>query len=88
MIGIVTKVVVELLATAKSSIFGHSFHMSISSDNSTNDTSVWTSLKQAISASSGFQHWAAQLPSIERTDRTPEELIQVYLRETLATLAY
>jgi hypothetical protein len=88
MIGIVTKVVVGLLATTKSSIFGHSFHMSISSASSTNDTSIWTSLKQAISASSGFQHWASQLPSIEHTNRTSEELIQLYLRETLETLAY
>ena len=62
--------------------------MSISSASSTNDTSVWTSLKQAISASSGFQHWASQLPTTESTDRTSEELIQLYLRETLETLAY
>ncbi len=62
--------------------------MSISSASSANDTSVWTSLKQAISASSGFQHWASQLPTIDSSNRTPEELIQLYLRETLETLAY
>jgi hypothetical protein len=68
--------------------FWHSFQMSISSPTPTNDTSIWTSLKQAISASSGFQHWASQLSIPERADLNPDTLVQRYLRETLETLAY
>jgi hypothetical protein len=62
--------------------------MSISSPTPTNDTSIWTSLKQAISASSGFQHWASQLPTPERAALNGDTLVQRYLRETLETLAY
>jgi hypothetical protein len=62
--------------------------MSTSSITPANDTSVWTSLKQAISASSGFQHWASQLSSIEQSDLSLDARVQRYLRETLETLAY
>ncbi|WP_309740329.1 MULTISPECIES: hypothetical protein [unclassified Chamaesiphon] len=62
--------------------------MTISSPAPIDDPSVWTSLKQAISASSGFQHWTSQLPSIERSDLNLDALVQRYLRETLETLAY
>ena len=62
--------------------------MSISSPDPANDTSVWTSLKQAISASSGFQHWASQLSPPEQADLNLDERVQRYLRETLETLAY
>jgi hypothetical protein len=62
--------------------------MSISSPTSANDTSIWTSLKQAISASSGFQHWASQLSTLEQADLNLDALVQRYLRETLETLAY
>lgn len=62
--------------------------MNISSPAPINDTSVWVSLKQAISNSSGFQHWASQLSAIEQTDINLDALIQRYLRETLETLAY
>ncbi len=88
MIENVTKVVVKLLATTKSFIFWHSFPMSTSSITPANDTSVWTSLKQAISASSGFQHWASQLSSLEQSDLSLDARVQRYLRETLETLAY
>jgi hypothetical protein len=84
----VTKVVVKLLATTKSPIFWHGSQMTISSPTPSEDTSVWTSLKQAISASSGFQHWTSQLPTIERSDLNLDALVQRYLRETLETLAY
>jgi hypothetical protein len=62
--------------------------MSTSSITPANDTSVWTSLKQAISASSGFQHWASQLSLIEQSDLSLDARVQRYLRETLETLAY
>jgi hypothetical protein len=62
--------------------------MSISSPTPTNDTSIWTSLKQAISASSGFQHWASQLSTPEQADLNLDARVQRYLRETLETLAY
>jgi hypothetical protein len=88
MIKTVTTVVVKLLATTKSFIFWHSLHMSISSLTPINDTSVWTSLKQAISASSGFQHWASQLSTLEQANLNLDALVQKYLRETLETLAY
>lgn len=83
-----TKVAVKLLATTKLFVFWHSFHMSISSPAPTNDTSVWTSLKQAIAASPGFQHWATQLSTIEQADLNLDARVQRYLRETLETLAY
>jgi hypothetical protein len=88
MMGIVTKVVVKLFATTKLLIFWHSSHMTISSPTPIDDTSVWTSLKQAISASSGFQHWTSQLSTLERSDLNLDALVQRYLRETLETLAY
>jgi hypothetical protein len=62
--------------------------MSISSPTPTNDTEIWSSLKQAISTSAGFQHWASQLPSIDKTDLNLDASVQRYLRETLETLAY
>jgi hypothetical protein len=84
----VRKVVVKLLAATKSFIFLASFQMSISSPAPTNDTSIWTSLKQAISASSGFQHWASQLSTPEQAALNLDARVQRYLRETLETLAY
>jgi hypothetical protein len=84
----VTIVVVKILATAKSFIFWHGSSMSISSPTPTNDTSIWTSLKQAISASSGFQHWVLQLSTEQQQDLSLDALVQRYLRETLETLAY
>lgn len=62
--------------------------MNISSPAPINDTSVWTSLKQAISASSGFQHWATQLSTPDQANLNLDERVQRYLRETLETLAY
>lgn len=69
-------------------IFWHCLHMSTSSPTPIDDTSVWTSLKQAIAASSGFQHWAAQLSTLEQSDLSLDDRVQRYLRETLETLAY
>jgi hypothetical protein len=62
--------------------------MSTSSPTPINDTSIWASLKQAISTSSGFQHWATQLSTLDRSNLNLDDLVQRYLRETLETLAY
>lgn len=79
-----------------SPFFWHSFDMNISSPAPINDTEIWASLKQAISASSSFEHWASQLDTRDRFSKgeaTPtnlnlDDLVQLYLRETLETLAY
>lgn len=84
---IVTKVVLKLRRHNHIIHLGHSFNMSISSP-TPNDTSIWTSLKQAISLSSGFQHWSSQLSTADRVDLNLDALVQRYLRETLETLAY
>ncbi|MFN5242631.1 MAG: hypothetical protein ACK5WC_04115 [Aphanizomenon sp.] len=51
------------------------------------NTQFWHNLKYAISASSGFQRWQlecnAQLQSLRL-----DQQVQMYLRETLETLAY
>ncbi len=62
--------------------------MSIYSSAATDNALVWNSLKQAISASPGFQHWADQLSTLDRSNLSLDERIQRYLRETLETLAY
>ena len=88
MMGIVTKVASKTYHHHQIIHFWDSFQMSISSPTPTNDTSVWTSLKQAISASSGFQHWTSQLSTLEQADLNLDARVQRYLRETLETLAY
>ncbi|TAE56877.1 MAG: hypothetical protein EAZ76_14755 [Nostocales cyanobacterium] len=51
------------------------------------DAHIWQNLKYAISASSGFQSW--QLESSEQVKNLRlEQQVQMYLKETLATLAY
>ncbi len=49
---------------------------------------LWQSLKSAIAASSGFQSWQAEQASSIATDASVEQLVRLYLRETLETLAY
>ncbi|NES99767.1 MAG: hypothetical protein F6K62_06550 [Sphaerospermopsis sp. SIO1G2] len=51
------------------------------------EADVWQNLKYAISTSSGFQSW--QLESSEEVKNLSwEQQVQMYLRETLETLAY
>ena len=49
------------------------------------DTEVWQSLRRAIASSSGFKRWQQErnLKNVESDD-----LVRLYLRETLDTLAY
>jgi hypothetical protein len=57
---------------------------SASSDNA----NVWSGLKRAIATSSGFQRWKLER-AVDNSDQTPlDQLIRLYLRETLETLAY
>lgn len=53
------------------------------------DSEIWDSLKQAISASSGFQRWQIEHSVREGLqDYTLDSRVRRYLRETLETLAY
>ncbi len=49
---------------------------------------LWESLKSAIAASSGFQSWQAEQTTIIVTNASVEQMVRLYLRETLETLAY
>ncbi|VXD12449.1 conserved hypothetical protein [Planktothrix serta PCC 8927] len=53
------------------------------------DSQIWQSLKVAIASSSGFQRWELErhLNLIEPTTNL-DQLVSLYLRETLETLAY
>lgn len=64
-------------------------NQSLTRNGSTSDSaSVWTSLKLAISTSSGFERWKSEL-DLDILDKTPlDHLVRRYLRETLETLAY
>lgn len=53
------------------------------------NSQIWDSLKQAISASSGFQRWQIEHPVGEGLqDYSLDSRVRRYLRETLETLAY
>jgi hypothetical protein len=53
------------------------------------DSAIWDSLKQAISASSGFQRWQLERSSDAKLQvHSLDTLVRRYLRETLETLAY
>lgn len=53
------------------------------------DSMIWTNLKQAIAASSGFNRWQLERNTDSRmTGIHLDHLVRLYLRETLETLAY
>jgi hypothetical protein len=54
---------------------------------STAETTYWPTLKRAIAASSGYQTWLVE-SEVQQADHPQEDLVLVYLRQTLATLAY
>lgn len=61
-----------------------------STDKTQQDCEVWLSLKEAISASSGFKRWQAE-KMVSDEPLEPMELeaqVYGYLKETLKTLAY
>ncbi|MEL6468701.1 MAG: hypothetical protein AAFQ74_03155 [Cyanobacteria bacterium J06623_4] len=49
---------------------------------------LWQSLKSAIAASSGFQSWCSEQPPSITQNASTEQMVRLYLRETLETLAY
>lgn len=52
------------------------------------DAELWQSLQNAIAASSGFQSWRSEQLSAITTTISDEQLVRLYLRDTLETLAY
>ncbi|EDX84452.1 hypothetical protein S7335_2149 [Synechococcus sp. PCC 7335] len=61
---------------------------SISSTHPAQHTELWQSLKSAIANSSGFQSWYSEQSSSLVTATSTENMVRLYLRETLETLAY
>ena len=55
-----------------------------------NMRTVWNPLRQAIAESSGFQEWrqSKELEGADRGSTSLDKLVHLYLKETLATLAY
>ncbi|NJM97600.1 MAG: hypothetical protein HC800_10955 [Phormidesmis sp. RL_2_1] len=49
---------------------------------------LWQSLKCAIAASSGFQRWRSEQLSSITKETSDEQLVRLYLLDTLETLAY
>lgn len=51
---------------------------------------IWDNLKQAIATSSGFKRWHAErsISNVHLQDLSQDQLVSLYLRETLETLAY
>jgi hypothetical protein len=53
------------------------------------NSAIWHSLKQAIASSSGFHRWQSEHPVEEEVqDYNLDHRVRCYLRETLETLAY
>ena len=52
------------------------------------DAALWESLKSAIINSSGFQSWRSEQRSAIATKTSDEQLVRLYIRDTLETLAY
>ncbi|MEM9151332.1 MAG: hypothetical protein AAGB19_12865 [Cyanobacteria bacterium P01_F01_bin.3] len=61
---------------------------STNSSHAADNAQLWQSLKSAIAASSGFQSWQAEQVSSIAPDASTEQLVRLYIRETLETLAY
>jgi hypothetical protein len=51
------------------------------------DQAIWSSLKNAIALSSGFQRWLTE-KNLDTSQSSLDEQVRQYLQETLATLAY
>lgn len=53
------------------------------------DQAIWSSLKQAIAQSSGFQRWQQEYSGdLSLESASLDDQVRCYLKETLATLAY
>lgn len=61
---------------------------SIEPSHASQDAELWDSLKSAIANSSGFQSWRSEQLSSITTKISDEQLVRLYVRDTLETLAY
>ena len=53
------------------------------------DAEIWENLKGAIASSSGFERWQRERSDdVSLQSMTKDQLVLIYLRETLETLAY
>lgn len=52
------------------------------------DSSYWSELKRAISDTSGFKRWVIERDSEKGSESSQDKMVQLYLRQTLETLAY
>ena len=52
------------------------------------DEAIWSSLKQAIVKSSGFQRWQGEQDLTVHQEQNTDIQVRRYLEETLETLAY
>lgn len=53
------------------------------------DAEIWENLKGAIASSSGFESWRRERSGdAGQQNMTTDQLVIIYLRETLETLAY
>ena len=61
-----------------------------SDNNLKGDIDTWNNLKQAIANTSGFQRWQMERiqSGFQIVEISLDEEVQMYLRETLETLAY
>ena len=57
-------------------------------DAQTQNSVLWNSLKSAIANSSGFQSWRSEQLSAITSKISDEQLVRLYVRDTLETLAY
>lgn len=65
-------------------------YSAFSTNQISDDSQIWHSLKMAIASSSGFQTWQLERQQVDDTyqDSSLDYRVSRYLRETLETLAY
>ncbi len=61
---------------------------STESNHAAENTELWQGLKMAIAASSGFQRWRSEQLSSVDSAVSDEQLVRLYVLDTLETLAY
>lgn len=61
---------------------------SYGSQHDAENSELWQSLKSAIAASSGFQRWRTEQLSSVDDSVSDEQLVRLYVLDTLQTLAY
>ena len=61
---------------------------STTSTHTPEDAELWQSLKYAIANSSGFKSWRSEQNTSIKDTTSVEQMVRLYLRETLETLAY